>query len=137
METAKFKNGDWCFCEFKLHQIMNTEENRITEVSDSMFRLFGHDLSDRCFPLDLGIKRCSDTAAYWSREFHRLNHNGLNYPDLNRELVRRWAEMCENIHYEKRLQELYDNLNKFGNDVIKKVNGLRHEAVEGIHLFRR
>ena len=137
MQKAKFQKGDWCFCEFKLQQIMNTEENRITEVSDAMFRLSGYDISDRCFPLDLTIKRCSDTAAYWSKRFHELNHNSLNHPDLNRELISRWVTMCENKDDEKKLQELYDSLDKFGNAVIKKVNELKYEEVDGVALFRR
>jgi hypothetical protein len=137
MQKAKFKKGDWCFCEFKLQQIMNTEENRITEVSDVMFRTSGYDISDRCFHLDLTIKRCSDTAAYWSKRFHELNNNSLNHPDLNRELISRWVAMCENKDNEKKLQELYDSLDKFGNAVVKKVNELKCEEVEGLSLFRR
>ena len=137
MQKAKFQKGDWCFCEFKLRQIMNTEENRITEVSDAMFIMSGYDISDRCFPLDLTIKRCSDTVAYWSKRFHELNHNSLNHPDLNSELISRWVVMCENKDDEKKLQELYDSLDKFGNAVIKKVQELKYEEVEGVALFRR
>jgi len=133
---AKFEKGDWCFCEFKLQQIMNTEEGRITEVSDSAFRMSGRDLSDRCFPLDLTIKRCSDTAAYWSKRFHELNHNSLNHPDLNRELISRWAAMCESANDEKKLQELYNSLEKFCRAVVNKVQDLKHEEIEGVSLFR-
>ena len=97
----KFQKEDWVFCEFKLQQIMETKENRITEVSDGMFRMSGHDISDRCFPLTLSIKRVSDTAAYWSKQFHEAKCNGLNHPDLNRALISRWAEICENIDNEK------------------------------------
>ena len=137
MQKAKFQKGDWCFCEFKLQQVMNTEENRITEVSDAMFRMSGYDISDRCFPLDLTIKRCSDIAAYWSKRFHELNHNSLNHPDLNSELISRWVAMCESKDDEKKLQELYDSLDKFGNAVVKKVNELKYEEVDGVALFRR
>jgi hypothetical protein len=86
MKTLKFKQGEWCFCEFVLQQVIETEENRITAVSDGMFRLSSNDLSDRCYPLEMIIKIISDEVAYWSKEFHSLKINTLNYPDLNKEL---------------------------------------------------
>lgn len=70
--AVKFKQGEWCFCEFALQQVMETEENRITGVSDGMFRLSGHDLSDRCYPLEMKVKQISDIVAFWSKEFHAL-----------------------------------------------------------------
>ena len=137
MGKLKFKKEDWCFCEFKLQQIMETEENRITGVSDGMFRLGSSDLSDRCYPLEMKVKQISDTVAYWSTEFHRLKNNSLNHPDLNRELIRRWVELCDNREDENRLKELYDKLSEFGNSVLRKVRDLNFEEVEGVSLFRR
>lgn len=136
MQQAKFKTGDWCFCEFKLQQILETEENRVTEVSDGSFRMSGNNLSDRCFPLDLKIKKVSDYVSYWSDRFHKLNNNSLNYPDLNRELIQRWAEMCENINDEKVVTELYKRLETFGSSIVNKINELKYESVEGVLLFR-
>lgn len=121
MKKIKFKKGDWCFCEFRLQQITNIEEDRITEVSDFMCRMYGYDISDRCFPLDLVIKGCSDKVYYLWEEFLELK-NGLNYPYLHRELVRRWVEMCKNKDDKKKLKELYDDLDKFGKNII---NGKR------------
>ena len=137
MKNLKFKKEDWCFCEFKLQQIMETEENRITGVSDGMFRLESSDLSDRCYPLEMKVKQISDTVAYWSTEFHRLKNNSLNHPDLNRELIRRWVELCDNREDENRLKELYDKLSEFGNSVLRKVRDLNFAEVEGVSLFRR
>lgn len=137
MKKTKFKIGDWCFCEFKLQQIINTKENRITEVSDGMFSMSSSDISDVCFPLDMRIKRCSDSVAYWSKTFHKLNHNSLNHPDLNRELISRWVKMCENIEDEKISQKIYDQLDKFGNAVVSKIKDLKYEEIEGVQLFRR
>ena len=136
MKTLKFKQGEWCFCEFALQQVMETEGNRITAVSDGMFRLDGHDLSDRCYPLEMKVKQISDTVAYWSKEFHALKNNALNHPDLNRELIRRWVELCDNRENENRLKELYDKLSEFGNSVIRRVRDLKFEEVEGVSLFR-
>lgn len=135
MKEPKFKEGEWCFCEFVLQQVQETKDNRITSVSDGMFSLGSNDLSDRCYPLTMRIKRISDTVKHWSNEFHKLHHNNLNHPDLNRELIRRWVEMCEESD-DKKLQELYDSLSEFGNSVIRKINDLRYEQIEGINLFR-
>jgi hypothetical protein len=60
----KFKKGDWCFCEFKLQQIMEMNGTKITEVSDGYVRHSGSDLSNRCFPLDSNIKTISDNVLY-------------------------------------------------------------------------
>ena len=133
----KFKKEDWVFCEFKLQQIMETKENRITEVSDGTFRMSGHDISDRCFPLTLSIKIVSDTTSYWSKQFHEAKCNVLNYPDLNRALISRWAEICENIDNEKDVTEKLEELSKFGNSVMKKIYNLQYEEIEGVRIFGR
>jgi hypothetical protein len=137
MKTLKFKQGEWCFCEFVLQQVIETEENRITAVSDGMFRLSSNDLSDRCYPLEMIIKIISDEVAYWSKEFHSLKINTLNYPDLNKELIRRWIELCDNRDNEKLLQELFDKLSNFCNSVVNKARDLNFEEVEGVSLFRK
>jgi len=135
-KMTKLKKGDWCFCEYKLQQIMSVDENRITEVSDGFFRMSGHDLSDRCFPLDLKIKRCSDTAEHWSNKFHNLKNNGLNHPDLNRKLIDLWVDACNNIGDDIELQKSFDKMDEFGKSVCSKVSELNYEEVEGVRLFR-
>ena len=137
MEKLKFQKGEWCFCEFRLQQVLETEENRITSVSDGIIRSGSSDLSDRCYPLEMDVKRISDAVAFWSVKFHELKNNSLNHPDLNRELIRRWAELCDNRKDENHLKELYDSLNTFGMSVLRKVQDLSFEEVEGVSLFRR
>ena len=133
----KFQKGDWVFCEFKLQQIMETNENRITEVSDGMFRMGSYDISDRCFPLTLSIKRVSDVVSYWSKQFHEAKCNGLNHPDLNRALISRWVDICENIDNEKLANEKMEELSKFGKSVMDKIINLKYEEVEGVRIFGR
>jgi hypothetical protein len=135
MSELKFKKGDWCFCEFNLQQIMETEENRITEVSDGMFRMGGYDLSDRCFPMTLSIKRVSDSVKYWSEQFHKTNHNGLNYPDLNRALIEHWVGICETIDDKELTQQKIDNLGDFGKSVLEEVDSLKNKHVQGVRVF--
>ena len=136
MQKLKFQKGDWCFCEFKLQLVKNTEENRITEVSDGFFSLGSLDLSDRCFPLSLKTKCASDIVSNWHDKFHAVNNIGLNYPDLNRALISMWVELCENIDNDSEVQRIYDKINAFGNSVLKKCRNLQGEYVDGVQLFR-
>ncbi len=136
MQQPKFKKGDWCFCEFKLQQIQETKEGRITSVTDGRFSLGSYDLSDSCFPLELRIKNLSDSVNYWHDKFHNLKHNGLNHPDLNRELISQWVEMCENIGDEEILKTLYTKLDEFGKAVTEQVGNLRYTQIEGVRIFR-
>jgi hypothetical protein len=94
-------------------------------------------MDDGCYPLEMIIKIISDEVAYWSKEFHSLKINTLNYPDLNKELIRRWIELCDNRDNEKLLQELFDKLSNFCNSVVNKARDLNFEEVEGVSLFRK
>lgn len=137
MSKLKLKKGDWCFCEFRLSQIMETKDDRITEVSNGVFRHSGSDLSNRCFPLDLHIKTLSENIVYWSDKFHELKNNSINHPDLNRELISRWVELCKNKDNKDKISELMEKLSQFGNSVIKRINDLSNEQIDDINLFRR
>lgn len=137
MNKPKFNKGEWCFCEFELSQIVKTQENRITERTDGFFNHSSHDLSDRCFPLEMPIKRISDSVAYWSKTFHGLKFNGLNHPDLNRALISRWVEMCNASDDEEQLKILFKKLDEFGQEIQRKVSDLKHEQVAGVKIFSR
>ncbi len=130
-----FKVHDFIFCEFELQQVVEMNDSKVTKVTNGFFTMSGNDLTDRCYPLNLNIKCASDGVKYWSKEFHKLNHNSLNHPDLNRELIRRWVDICENIENKKVVKELYDDLDKFGQAVINKVRDLKYEEIEGVRLF--
>ena len=56
MKKLKFQKGEWCFCEFRLQQVLETEENRITSVSDGIVRSGSSDLSDKWYPLEMDVK---------------------------------------------------------------------------------
>lgn len=135
-QDPKIKKGEWCFCEFELSQIVKTQENRITERTNGYISHSGHDLSDRCFPLDVKIKRISEEVEYWSKAFHSLKTNSLNHPDLHRELVSRWAMMCENKDNEDEVNSLFESLRKFGQAVLDKVNEAKGQIVEGVSIFK-
>lgn len=136
MNKPKFKKGEWCFCEFTLKQVTETNEDRITSVSDGYFSHGSYDLSDRCYPMEMKVKIISGDVDYWRNQFHQLNHNSLNHPDLNRKLIDMWVEMCENRNDEEKLRELYEKLNDFGHGVVNKVREIRGETINEIRLFR-
>lgn len=134
MPSAKV--GDWCFCEYKLSQIMEMDEGRITEVSDSMFRHSGHDLSDRCFPLSLMNCNISMCFQDMSDKIHSKGSNSLNYPDIHRHLVELWVNACTNADVKEKAQKLIEDGNKFIQEILDKCQSLNHLSVQGIPLFR-
>lgn len=136
MKNPKFKKGEWCFCNFKLQQVTETNENRIESVSDGIGTTTG-DLTTRCFSINMHVKKTSDDVAYWSREFNNLKINGLNHPDLNSKLIDMWIEMCQSENDEKKYQTLSKNLIIFGCRVRERVNEIQNENIDGVYLFRR
>ena len=128
----EWKVNDWCFCEFKLQQIKDMKEGRVTEVTDGFFSHSGHSLGDLCFPLSLHAKRASDTAEHWSREMHKLH--GLNFPDIHRKLVDLWADICEAP--EKESTPAYEALEAFGKSVVEYVLNTKSQQVSGVSIYR-
>jgi hypothetical protein len=137
MEKLKFKQGDWCFCDFKLQQVKETEDNRIVSVFDGTFIHSGYDLSDNCYPLEMKVKQISDIVYIQMERFQALKNNALNYPDLNRKLIEVWIELCDNRENKDKLKELYNNLFTFCDYVINKSKNLNNEKIEGVNLFRK
>lgn len=133
----KFKEGDWCFCEFKLQQVQRTQDNRINAVSDGRFEMSSYDLTDKCYPLSLVIKNISDSVAYHSNKFHSIKSNSLNHPDLNRKLIELWIDMCEAADHEKQLKIKYEALDRFGEAVINAVKDIRATVIDGVNIFTR
>lgn len=136
MRNPKFKAGEWCFCEFTLQLVKKTEEDRITSVTDGYFELGSRDLTDRCFPLTINIKRISNHIEYYSKKLHEIKTGNLNHPDLNRELIRRWVEMCENSENNEFIQARYDANEKFYKDILNAIKNFSQAEVEGIRLLR-
>ena len=133
--SKNFQVGQWVFCEFKLQQIKNMEDGRVTEVTDGILTHSSRDLTDRCFSLSIRIKRISDEVAHYMDKFHTIKVPGLNFPDLSREMVSRWVDMCETTN-DADLRIMYDSLSAFSKDIHKKINGLQNEQVGSFKLFR-
>jgi len=132
-----FRQGDWCFCEFKLQQIKEMEKNCITSVTDGNFSHGSSDLSDRCYPLEMKYKQISENVDYWKKKIQELNNNSLNYPDIHRAFIEKWCEMCDNADDHDKLRILYDKLAEFSRTIISKVQDSRTEIVDGVRIFGR
>jgi hypothetical protein len=135
MKKKDFKIDDWVFCEFELSQIKEMNGNRITSITTGQISMSGYDLSDRCFPLALEFKVASDTASYWSKKIHELKNAGLNHPDIHRELVSRWVDICESAN-SPNVKDYYEKLSAFGRGICEKVESFKYEDFEGVRLFR-
>lgn len=136
MEKIEWKVGDWCFCEYKLQQIKRVDEDgTVHEVSDGNFSHGGH-LTDRCYPMDMKVKLISEHVSYWREKFHKLNHNSLNMPDINRALIARWCMMCDDREDEKMSIKHGEELNEFCEKIVTRVSEAKDETVEGVKLFR-
>jgi hypothetical protein len=130
-----FKQGDWCFCEFKLQQIKQMEGNCITSVSDGNFSHSSSDLSDRCYPLEMKYKLISDNVTYWYKKLFDLRNNSLNYPDINRKLISSWCDMCDNPDNHEKLSVQYVKLADFCKAIISRIDTSRNEYVDGVKIF--
>lgn len=117
-----WKVGDWTFCEFKLQQIEEVEDGRVTVVSDGHFSLSSRDLADRCMPVSLSMKRISDEYASVSHRLHRVGSSGLNYPDINRWLIAAWVDACREPENRAAIDAHYKLLGQFMRDMLDKTD---------------
>lgn len=70
--------GDWIIFEYRIVQIKEAKDGRVTSVSDGQFETSGYDLSDRCFPLTLANKNAADYIESYAARVHREGGPGLN-----------------------------------------------------------
>jgi hypothetical protein len=73
-----FNVGDWGFYEYKLVQIEEMNEGRITSVRDGYFEMGGCDME--VLPLTLHNKVWSEEFAALRHKLHEKGSSGLNYP---------------------------------------------------------
>lgn len=136
-KTMKFKKGDWCFCEYKLQQIKEMKDGQISEVSDGMFSTGSRSLNDRCFPVDLKIKRISDEFQHYSDMLHAEKSFNLNYPDIHRYLVAQWAAACEAIADYKKVEAIMEEVEQFRRGISDILSDIRYKNIQGVLIFRR
>lgn len=91
--SKEWQVGDWCFCEFKLQQIKEMKDGRITSVRNGICSTGGRDFSDRCFELKLEIKLISEQFLSAWHVVCKLRHP--NSLEIRRLLVREWVKTCQ------------------------------------------
>jgi hypothetical protein len=138
MKEPKFKVGDWCYYEFELHQVKETEEDRITSVSDGFALTGSHDISNYCFPVEMEVKKISDEVSNWYKDVRKAaGISNINYPQIHRKFVDLWRNICENRNNDKLYEKYWDELCTFGNDLLRKLRDMGLEEVDGIRILRQ
>ena len=127
--TAQWKDGDWCFYEYKLCQIA-VKDGKVREASCGMFRTSGNDLSAECRPLTLRNANLSQHAQYWSDKLHKEGHAGLNHPDIHRKMVELWCAACDTD-----TKEAAEAIGDFASKVLKATK--EPVEIDGVPLIRR
>lgn len=129
----QWKNGDWCFYEFKLCQIV-VKDGKVKEATDGMFHTSGQDLSYGCTPLTLNAANLTQHAQYWSDRLHKEGHPGLNYPDIHRKLAELWMDACRATDKDEQKTK-GEAISKFAEAVLAAVKNAGE--VDGVPLLRR
>ncbi len=112
-KRVKFNLGEWCFYEFKLHQITETINGKIVEITDGIRFIREEDINDKCYPISMITKQISESVAYCKTDLDNIKNKLFDNKVLNKELIRAWLEMCENKDNKDKLEELYTRLHFF------------------------
>lgn len=137
--------GDWCFNEFELKQIKDIRKfkdgNAITEVTNGYFSHSGSFLNDRCYPMNITIKLISENFKYYSDKLHQVQDLEFEkgFPNIHRELVRRWCECCDDKDDIEKIQEHYSKLEEWyilSVDGIKELRKLKLKKIDTINYNR-
>lgn len=136
-EHFKGKVGEWCYHDFELCIIKKALDDGsvISEVSDGICNYSSSYLNNTCYPLTIEIKRISDSVKHWHDKLHQIKKVKLNYARIQDKLVEIWVEMCDNKDNTKELEKLYEKLNNFGLEIIKKVDYASCTEVDGVNIF--
>lgn len=137
MTKQNFKVGDWGYHDFKLVQIREIDENgQVNRVTDGNFEMSGWKLN--FYPLTLETKSLSESFEYYSNQVRTKGRNGgLNIPNFNREMVRRWEECCDNLDNRPFVTAELNRTTHFVREIEEELDGRKQKEVQGIdNLFR-
>ena len=139
MKTKEFKEGDWCFHEFRLCQILKVENGRVKSVTDGYVDI-GGDSTNECVPMSIEAKNISDMVADEYDALHKLAGNmNLNFPDIHATFVNYWLSLCD--YNQQKKASLYETAQKHLFELSKaikdKITVMKGEEVYGIPILRR
>lgn len=127
---------DWCFFEFRLAQIKDVTDGRVTEVRTGYITVGSYDFNDKIKPLTMPYKVASDEVEAVYNKLHREGSPGLNWPELHRHLVRLWLKLCDAYDVELKgelISSAYEELYEFRDAIL---NICQNTTVDGIQLFK-
>lgn len=131
----QWKEGDWCFYDYKLYQILEVKsDGSVRTISDGIFILSSSDFSDSCFPLNMENKRISDTFTYLYEKLRReTNGIKLNHANVQRYCIQQWLNAIKN---KKSSYSIIRNFEDWCKEVINKANLLKDDyTIKGVKLF--
>lgn len=132
---TNYKKDDWVFYNFRLVQIKEIEEGKITQISDGFFSTHGLDLGKNVVPLTVRNKCISDEikAVYYDDLYRMKGTRHLNWPEIHSKLVDLWLALCKTKKKEISYNRIYD----FRDKVVAAAEEANNITVEGINLLRQ
>tara|TARA_R110000772_G_scaffold44826_2_gene103026 strand:+ start:980 stop:1723 length:744 start_codon:yes stop_codon:yes gene_type:complete len=119
METPKWKVGDMCYFDYKVHYISDMWDDRVRGCMDDFGGSGSYDLRDRCFKITPHTMKCSNEILFqynWIGDKEHLvpTEYIINYPDIHSTLISMWIDLIEGENNHK--------LHKYGNDIISAID---------------
>jgi hypothetical protein len=130
-----FNDGDWVYYDFELYQVKGTRDNYIDLTTG--YITTSTPCTENVYPIDLSIKVISEGVEGYSKRLHQIRSINLNYPDLHRELVRRWIEIIDHKNNKDAVKTLWNKLDEFVRKIEQRSEDLKYEEIDGVKLIRR
>ena len=120
IKKPKWKVGDMCYFDFKIHYISGMNDNKITSCLEDYGGTDSYDLSDRCFKITPHTMRCSKLALFYYSWISEKEHlipveYIINIPNIFETMVKMWIDI---IH--KKCSRT--KLSNFGIDIINAID---------------
>lgn len=124
----KFKKGDWVFADFRLMMIEKEIRPNCYSVFDGLLSTSSYN----CYPLTLNNNLASMHIAHIHDKLHEMS--GLNFPDINHELIKMWVEMCES-DWNTEHDTVYKNSSAFFAKIKSAYYERSQKTIGGINIF--
>jgi hypothetical protein len=132
----KYNIGDWVYYDFELCQIKEMEDGKVYSVTTGVINTTGFDMADSIYPLSMELKVISEGVAHYSKRLHDIKGANLNFPDIHRELVRRWHQIIENKSNGGSGRKLWDSLSAWVSTIESECMGVRQKTIDSVKIFR-
>lgn len=135
--SPPFNLGQWIWCEHKLQQIKEMEDDQVTCVTDGYLSISSRSINDRCFPMDIRAKLVSEEYAGAYDRLHKTGRGlNLNFPDIHRWFVAEWAGVMQKRHDDEAVKSGYERLRTFERELTDAVEKAAATTAGGLRLFR-